>query len=620
MASSLENNSNSGSNECNPLQNQVDILTREVESLREVCKSNNVQESLLSRLNERESNVNEMSDRLKKIENQLQVVTIERNILQNANSELQDRVALLEDIIQAKDTTVMSLTNQLYDMETNTGSGSVTSMSTKERKEFDGMKDSVRAYQTQNDVLNKEVIQVTELRSAAESKAQRLQLKVHEWEAKCCQIQSKLLSLLKELNQAEDDEGVKDDEEKEQILLAKNENIKALVNRLLDDCSLDIPLSWKRGNRSRMASSISDRSVADYDDLGFNNRVKVRYSSGDSTEDTKVNLAWKSRWDTYFAAVGGHGIRANEELKELLRTGVPQEYRPKVWKSIIDLRVAKDKKELATDYYQRLSAQTPTKPAHSYQRDITMKQIELDLLRTLPNNRHFENLESEGTCRLRNILVAFSRHNPTVGYCQGLNRLAAVALLMMPEEDAFWCLVAIVEHIMPREYYSQNLLGAHVDQYVFRDLLAEKPPRVHYHMEQFGIEISLFSWFLTCFVDNIPVDVYLRIWDVFLYEGSKVLFRFALAFLKMHEEEILRLQDSMMINTFLRTLGERNCDVRTLCKIAFSLLNPFPMSKVKTKRAYHTRLVKGELAKLDEIRRALPERRERVGSDSGQSD
>ena len=47
---------------------------------------------------------------------------------------------------------------------------------------------------------------------------------------------------------------------------------------------------------------------------------------------------------------------------------------------------------------------------------------------------------------------------------QGLNRLAAIALLFLDEEDAFWCLVAILEYIMPRGYYTKDLVAAHVDQ------------------------------------------------------------------------------------------------------------------------------------------------------------
>jgi hypothetical protein len=159
---------------------------------------------------------------------------------------------------------------------------------------------------------------------------------------------------------------------------------------------------------------------------------------------------------------------------------------------------------------------------------------------------------------------------------------------------------------MPPDYYSMNLLGAHVDQHVFRDLLAEKLPKVHEILEKYGVEVSLFSWFLTCFVDNIPVEVYLRIWDVFLYEGNKVLFRFALAFFKLHEEEILNTTDSVQVNTLIRTLGEGRCDVRSLCRIAFTFLNPFPMNRVRAKRHHYTLMVKSELDRLEQIRRTLP--------------
>ena len=42
----------------------------------------------------------------------------------------------------------------------------------------------------------------------------------------------------------------------------------------------------------------------------------------------------------------------------------------------------------------------------------------------------------------------------------------AIALLFMAEEDAFWCLVYIIESLMPPEYYSRDkqLIGAQVDQ------------------------------------------------------------------------------------------------------------------------------------------------------------
>ena len=84
--------------------------------------------------------------------------------------------------------------------------------------------------------------------------------------------------------------------------------------------------------------------------------------------------------------------------------------------------------------------------------------------------------------KLRRILVAYSWYNPEVGYCQGLNRLAAIALLFLDEEWAFWCLVAIVQCMQPQDYYTKNLVGSQADQRVLQQILSQKVPRVAAHL------------------------------------------------------------------------------------------------------------------------------------------
>ena len=69
-----------------------------------------------------------------------------------------------------------------------------------------------------------------------------------------------------------------------------------------------------------------------------------------------------------------------------------------------------------------------------------------------------------GISKLRRVLLAYSLHNPDVEYCQGFNRIAAIALLFLDEEDAFWCLLYIVEVLMPDSYYTKQMTGALVDQ------------------------------------------------------------------------------------------------------------------------------------------------------------
>ena len=46
---------------------------------------------------------------------------------------------------------------------------------------------------------------------------------------------------------------------------------------------------------------------------------------------------------------------------------------------------------------------------------------------------------------------------------QGFNRIAAIALLFLNEEDAFWLMVYIIDVVMPSNYYTKQLLGAQVD-------------------------------------------------------------------------------------------------------------------------------------------------------------
>lgn len=245
--------------------------------------------------------------------------------------------------------------------------------------------------------------------------------------------------------------------------------------------------------------------------------------------------------------------------------------------------------------------------------DAALKQIDLDLSRTLPTNKHFDNPDSEMLTNLRNVLYAYRFHNQEVGYCQvsvllllresqGLNRLAAIGLLYLPPKEAFWFLAACVEKLQPPGYYTTSLIGAAADQRVLRDLVTEKLPRIATHLKTFDVDVSLFtlSWFvslslrgvsrfLTIFVDLFKHSIYLHIFDVFLNEGNKVLFRFALAVLKLSETEVLKCSTVGMVHKCLNRTVEHVTDYKALAKVAFEELNPFPMKSIESKRQQYLR-------------------------------
>jgi len=71
--------------------------------------------------------------------------------------------------------------------------------------------------------------------------------------------------------------------------------------------------------------------------------------------------------------------------------------------------------------------------------------------------------------------------NSTILLLQGLNYVAALLLLVMKtEEDAFWMLAVLLENVLVNDCYTNNLSGCHVEQRVFKDLLAKKCPRYFY--------------------------------------------------------------------------------------------------------------------------------------------
>ncbi len=52
-------------------------------------------------------------------------------------------------------------------------------------------------------------------------------------------------------------------------------------------------------------------------------------------------------------------------------------------------------------------------------------------------------------------------------------------------------------------------------------------PRLAAHMEEEGVLPTMYcsQWFLTLYAYTLPIDHLLRVWDVFLLEGPKILFR-----------------------------------------------------------------------------------------------
>ncbi|ORX90741.1 TBC-domain-containing protein [Basidiobolus meristosporus CBS 931.73] len=287
-----------------------------------------------------------------------------------------------------------------------------------------------------------------------------------------------------------------------------------------------------------------------------------------------------------------------KEFKKLIRGGIPAVYRAKIWG---ECSGAFERKE--PGYYSALLAR------HEGQESVFLGQIELDLHRTLPNNIFFgEN--GNGVEKLRRILVAYSWHNPSIGYCQGMNLIAATLLLTQSnEEDAFWTLVCILEHILPPDYYTGQLLVSQADQRVLKELVKEILPRLHEHFRKLGVDLGAvtFSWFLSIYTDCFPVETLFRVWDIFFLQGMITLFRVAIALLKVNEKKLLKCQTSASMYGYLKSMTFSTYQVDQLIKTAFVSLKPLiKRSVVQAKRDRHISQIKQEFGILEDAIETKP--------------
>ncbi|XP_035726381.1 uncharacterized protein LOC118443462 isoform X3 [Vespa mandarinia] len=158
---------------------------------------------------------------------------------------------------------------------------------------------------------------------------------------------------------------------------------------------------------------------------------------------------------------------------------------------------------------------------------------------------------------LRRVLLGFARWNKSVGYCQGLNVLAALVLQVMDraESSAVKVMIYLIEGVLPEGYFADNLRGLSVDMAVFRDLLRSRMPKLSKHLEILQSDakdkatgssyeppltnVFTMQWFLTLFCHCLPQDAVLRVWDLIFLEGDQVLLRTALAIWESLSDRIM---------------------------------------------------------------------------------
>ena len=155
-----------------------------------------------------------------------------------------------------------------------------------------------------------------------------------------------------------------------------------------------------------------------------------------------------------------------------------------------------------------------------------MVYIEKDLPRAYQLHELFTEKNGLGQTEMRKVLKAYSIYNPKVGYCQGMTSIAGILLMLMPAEQAFWCLVSIMNKYLPG-YFSAGLLAVQLDGRVMESLVHDIDPKISAFLKKNDVQATFYAieWFLCAYTRTLPWETVLRIWDMFLCEGVKVLIK-----------------------------------------------------------------------------------------------
>ncbi|XP_005089324.2 USP6 N-terminal-like protein [Aplysia californica] len=256
-------------------------------------------------------------------------------------------------------------------------------------------------------------------------------------------------------------------------------------------------------------------------------------------ERTTKWLKMVKSWDKYYPG---------EKLTRRVYKGIPDCLRGEVWSKLLNIPKVKAEQE---NIYEKMRNRARTK-------STSIRQIDLDVNRTYRNHIMFRERYGVKQQALFHVLAAYSVYNTEVGYCQGMSEIAALLLMYLNEEEAFWGLSQLF--ISPKHTMHGFFMHGFPKLLRFQEhhdtVLKKFLPKIRRHMERHEMYPTLYTikWFLQCFLDRTPFHLTLRLWDVHMLEGDLVLVAMAYCIIKVHKRRIMKMQMDELLTFFQSSL------------------------------------------------------------------
>ncbi|XP_015988812.2 USP6 N-terminal-like protein isoform X1 [Rousettus aegyptiacus] len=307
-------------------------------------------------------------------------------------------------------------------------------------------------------------------------------------------------------------------------------------------------------DRGREGAEIEPWEDADYlvykvtDRFGFLHEEELPYHNAAVERQKHLEIERTTKWLKMLK--GWEKYKNTEKFHRRIYKGIPLQLRGEVWALLLEIPKMKEE---TRDLYSKLKHR-----ARGCSPDI--RQIDLDVNRTFRDHIMFRDRYGVKQQSLFHVLAAYSIYNTEVGYCQGMSQITALLLMYMNEEDAFWALVKLFsgpKHAM-HGFFVHGFPKLLRFQEHHEKILNKFLSKLKQHLDSQEIFTSFYTmkWFFQCFLDRTPFTLNLRIWDIYIFEGERVLTAMSYTILKLHKKHLMKLSMEELVEFLQETLAK----------------------------------------------------------------
>ncbi|CAG9323005.1 unnamed protein product [Blepharisma stoltei] len=241
------------------------------------------------------------------------------------------------------------------------------------------------------------------------------------------------------------------------------------------------------------------------------------------------------------------------KFRSLIYNGTPKSLRFEIWQQALNI----NSDEISVENLLDSNLST------------SLSDIEKDITRTFPANPLFSTELGQKT--LKEVLLAFANHRPNIGYCQGMNYIAATFLITCngDRNSAFYIMNCVLSKFGAERLFEKGFPLVKELCSKFHNSLRSAKPNIEAHILKHNFDDALWltKWFITMFTYSFSYETVVRFWDGVFTKGIRFMINISLAIVEMIESEILK-RDLPLLSEYFSGIGQRYLNIDLIMKNA----------------------------------------------------